>query len=340
MGRNDKKYSKTLHQQAYDTLTSMIAFGESKRKAKLDGIEKERIFSFDTYKTYWKHTKLYLSWLKETHPNCSTLKTAKKYVNEWLQTRVEKGLSAWTVQTEAAALNKLFRIDKTDQNRFQPPPRLREHIKRSRISVSSDKHFSKTNNQELIEFCRGTGCRRNVLERLEGRDLWSRAQMERRVVELRQQDALSTKQAKHLQALEEGLTVFPDQKDFLHHRKDKGGRYRFAPIIGPNRDAIISRIQNTGSGEKVWGHVNKRADIHAYRSDYATNLYKQLARPIKDIPFDRINHGSGHRYQSEVYACRKDEAGKKLDKRAMQLTSIALGHNRISVIASNYLRGL
>ena len=27
-----------------------------------------------------------------------TLKSAKKYANEWLQTRVDQGLSAWTVQ--------------------------------------------------------------------------------------------------------------------------------------------------------------------------------------------------------------------------------------------------
>ena len=46
------------------------------------------------------------------------------------------------------------------------------------------------------------------------------------------------------------------------------------------------------------------------------------------------------RYQSQVYACRKDEAGKKLDKAAMLVCSKALGHNRIDVVANNYIRGL
>lgn len=32
MGRKNKTYYKDLHQQAYDRLTEMLAFGESKRK--------------------------------------------------------------------------------------------------------------------------------------------------------------------------------------------------------------------------------------------------------------------------------------------------------------------
>ena len=64
------------------------------------------------------------------------------------------------------------------------------------------------------------------------------------------------------------------------------------------------------------------------------------ARAIQDIPYDRINRGTGRRYQSQVYTCRKDEAGRKLDKAAMLVCSKALGHNRISVVADNYIRGL
>ena len=54
MGRRNKEYSKTLHQQAYDRLTGMQAFGESKKEAVANGTDKEKIFSFNTYKSYWK----------------------------------------------------------------------------------------------------------------------------------------------------------------------------------------------------------------------------------------------------------------------------------------------
>ena len=85
MGRKNKSYSKDLHQQAYEKLTSMLALGESKREAVLNGTADDKIFSVNTYKTYWKHIKYFLKYVKEKYPECTTLKKAKRYVNEWLQ---------------------------------------------------------------------------------------------------------------------------------------------------------------------------------------------------------------------------------------------------------------
>ena len=48
MGRKNKKYVKTLHQQAYETLKSMQAFGESKKEAMKNGTSSTKIFSFST----------------------------------------------------------------------------------------------------------------------------------------------------------------------------------------------------------------------------------------------------------------------------------------------------
>ncbi len=171
MGRRNKAYFKDLHQQAYDRLTGMQAFGESKKEAVANGTEKDKIFAFNTYKSYWKHTKYFIKYIKENHPECTTLKSSKKYANEWLQTRVDQGLSAWTVQLEAKALGKLYGISPDDENYFKPPKRKREEIKRSRGDRVRDKHFSKTNNDELIKFCRGTGLRRKELQELRGR-IW------------------------------------------------------------------------------------------------------------------------------------------------------------------------
>ena len=80
LGRKNKKYYKDLHQQAYDRLTGMQAFGESKKQAVADGTEKDKIFSFSTYKAYWKHVKYFIKYIQEKHPECTTLKSAKKYV--------------------------------------------------------------------------------------------------------------------------------------------------------------------------------------------------------------------------------------------------------------------
>ena len=121
VGRRNKAYYKDLHQQAYDKLVGMQAFGESKRAAVAAGTDKEKIFSFNTYKSYWKHTKYFIQYIKEHHPECTTLKSARKYVNEWLQARADQGLSAWTVQLEAKAMGKLYGISPDDENYFNAP---------------------------------------------------------------------------------------------------------------------------------------------------------------------------------------------------------------------------
>lgn len=340
MGRKNKSYSKDLHQQAYDRLTAMQAFGESKKEAMANGTAQDKIFSFNTYQTYWKHIKYFLKYIKELHPESTTLKNAKKYVNEWLQIRVDQGLSAWTIQTEAKALGKLYGIQPDDPDYFQPPKRNRAEIKRSRGDRVRDLHFSKTNNDELIKFCQGTGLRRSELEALRGHDLMTRAQIEQEIarIEALPEGAEKNQEEKHLGVLRD--TRMFDCEYFIHVRNGKGGRERISPIVGKNVGQILERMQNTAGEEKVWQHVNANADIHAYRGDYATAIYKAHARLIEDIPFDRVNRGTGKRFQSEVYVCRKDEVGKRLDKAAMRICSKALGHNRIEVVANNYIRAL
>ena len=143
---------------------------------------------------------------------------------------------------------------------------------------------------------------------------------------------------KRLEMLRDAM-LFP-QEWFVHVRNGKGGRERLSPIIGKNAAQIVERIADTPAEEKVWQHIHTSADIHAYRAEYATAIYKAYARPIGEIPYDQVNKGTGKRFQGDVYTCRKDEAGKKLDKAAMLLCSKALGHNRISVVADNYIRGL
>lgn len=340
MGRKNKSYYKDLHQQAYDRLNGMQAFGESKKEAVANGTDRGKIFSFNTYQTYWKHTKYFLKYIKETHPECTTLKSAKKYVNEWLQMRTDQGLSAWTIQTEAKALSKLYGIQPDDEGYFKPPKRNREDIKRSRGDRVRDRHFSEENNDELVKFCKGTGLRRSELMELRGKDLVTRAQIEDEIARLNALPAGERSAAadKRLEMLQD--TRLFDEEYFTHVRNGKGGRERLSPIIGQFAGQIIGRIRETPAEEKVWQYVNTNADIHGYRAEYATTIYKAHARPIQDIPYDRVHRGTGRRYQSEVYTCRKDEAGKKLDKAAMLVCSKALGHNRISVVADNYIRGL
>lgn len=349
MGRKNKSYRKDLKTQLHDKLTEMLHAGEgtSKKDAVATDTAYDKIFSFNSYKTYNQQCKAFINWIEQKHPECTTLKAARRHVNEYLEDRTENGrnqkgepLSAWTIQTEAKALGKLYQIRPDDPNYFHAPKRQREDIKRSRGDAKRDKHFSEKNNDELVKFAKGTGLRRNILENLRGRDLYTREQIEQLQRIYMNPEIHDTEKDMFLKISADALKNFPDQKYFILSHKDKGGRSRFSPIIGPYTKQIVERMQNTRKDEKVWQHISTAMDVHGYRGDYATAIYKLYARPIESIPYDGINKGTGKRFQKDVYTCRKDEKGKKLDKKAMVLASKALGHNRIEVVANNYIRGL
>ncbi len=349
MGRRNKSYRKDLKKQIYEKLTGMLraGVGTSKRDAIADGSDREKIFSYNTYKTYHQHAKYFANYINEHHPECTTLKAARKFVNEWLQSRVDyikpngEYLSAWTIQTEAKALGKLYGIQPDDPKYFVAPKRKRNEIRRSRKDVENDRGFSEANNDELIKFCRGTGCRRNILNKLTGSDLITKEEIEKKIEMYENASYMSKEDKSEYIALKEAIKYFSDHDFFIHHRTDKGGRERYAPIVGKNKKQIIERMQDTAPDEKVWQHIPKKADIHGYRAEYATYIYKAYARPIDTIPRDSVNKGSGKKYQSEVYVCRKDDAaGKKLSRLGLKAASVSLGHSRIEIIANNYLRGL
>ena len=337
MGRNNKQYSKTLHQQAYDRLVSMQAFGESKRKAKLEGSIKNKIFSFNTYQTYSKHIGYFIDYLKEHHPEIATLDKARAFVPEWLKYQESRGLSAWTIQTEAKALGKLFGITPEDDDYYEPPQRHRVDVKRSRGPAKRDIHFSEANNYDFVSFCKCTGLRRSEVKAACARDLTTKQEI------LNEIDVLKSRPMTVVTA--NRLNILQDTNHFtaeyyIHVVSGKGGRERYAPIVGEEAQKVISRIKSIPKDKKIFEYIPSGADIHGYRAEYATKMYKDNARDIKDIPYDKVNKGTGYEYQSEVYTCRKDEQKKKLDKGAMVKCSKALGHNRPEIVAGSYIRGL
>lgn len=84
-------------------------------------------------------------------------------------------------------------------------------------------------------------------------------------------------------------------------------------------------MKATPKDEKVWQYVNTNLDVHGYRSDYATFLYKQCARPMETPDFHNKIRCADGKYRSEIYICRGSERGKRLDRRAVGIISIALG---------------
>ena len=114
-----------------------------------------------------------------------------------------------------------------------------------------------------------------------------------------------------------------DGEYFVHVRNGKGGKERDARVIGDVQNVID--LMNLAGDGKVFKKVKRAADIHSYSSDYTRAYYNAIARPTKDLP------------RSLVYICRRDKKNVRYDKSAMLTVSRSLGHNRIDVIARNYL---
>lgn len=267
-------------------LDNKLAIGESKHKDKALGLTKDKIYSWGTYRAYLKHNCYFVKFCKEKY-NCKTLEQCRQYANEWLETR--KHLSSYTQKLERSALIKLY--NEKSENFKKIESRKRENISRSRGEKIRDKHFSEKKHQEFINFCKSTGLRRAELAVLTGDKLKFR----------------------------ENGDVY-----IIVDKGSKGGRYREVPVID-NIQLVIDKMQAAGTS-KVFEKIFNGADIHSYRAEYCTAIYKKFARDIKNIP------------KSEKYYCRKDLKGVCYDKLAMLQASQALGHNRISIIAGHYIK--
>ncbi len=306
-----KRSRKTLTYQITEELQSMLAIGDSKHKDKRDSdgefttaVTSEKIYSWGTYHSYKKQLGYFAEFCKSK--GCKTLSEARQYASEWLQNDIEKGLSAYTIKLRACSLAKLYRCSVDDFN-VSLPSRNRADITRSRGDKVSDKNFSEAKNADLVAFCKGTGLRRSELSQIRGSDL-----------------------------------VYKNGVPFLHvTRATKGGRERYAPIVG-EIEKIVAMLKSAGDN-KVFKSIPQHADIHGYRSEYATTIYKQNARDYETCKADKFIHpkkdskGNIVVDKTAVYHFRADRKGLWLDKKAMLAASQALGHNRIDVIASHYI---
>ena len=259
---------------------------KAQRAAGNKDITSKKIYSWETYRSYLKQACYFVRYCKEQH-RCKTIADCRQYVNEWLQKAIDDRKSAHTIKLYASSLAKLYGCSTNDF--IKTPARQRANITRSRGDKVRDHHFSQKNNSNLIRFCKSTGLRRRELTALTGNKL-----------------------------------VFRAGRPFIHVTNGKGGRERFAPIIG-DIDFVIGVMEAAGDG-KVFEHVPTAADIHGYRGEYATAMYKLYARPLDTLT------------KEQKYYFRGDLKGVVADRKAMMIVSEALGHNRINIIAGHYIR--
>jgi len=109
---------------------------------------------------------------KEIKGKPKTLSDYRKYVDIYLQDRIDQDYSPSTQKTIASALAKLYGCSTMDFIKTQV--RHRADITRSRVDKETGEKkakFSEERNKEFVNFCRATGLRRDEIKYLKPENL-------------------------------------------------------------------------------------------------------------------------------------------------------------------------
>jgi integrase len=288
-------HRKSIIRQAIERLDDRMAIGESRREAKqAQRVSGEHIWTFSTGKmhsyktrtTYQEHILRFVNWSRSTYAikNLEQLDArANELVSLYLQQELATNKSPYTLQVERSAL-RLFFADRTLAGEVKLPRRTRATIRRSRGPVAHDRHFQPANWQPLIKFEQACGLRRSELTRLTVADIY-RTELGQLVV---------------------------------HVLNGKGGKEREVPALPGHEQDLLNLVAGRKPEERVFDHIPKHMDVHAYRREYAQALYRFHANRELPPPGGRL---------------RRDD----YDLAAVQRVSWALGHNRLDVVLRHYL---
>lgn len=310
MGHKNKR---SLFQQAYDRLQGMAGYGRSKYEDKRTGVSSKYIYSFNSMKTYQKHINYFLHWCKDSEEVRQNLGHTPKSLEEcraFVETYIrDREAAGLSAYTVKLEKSALSKLYQTSFD-FQTINTRRADITRSRReNTAGDKHFSEEKNADMVNCCRCVGFRRSELAAAKAEDLYK-----------------------------------IDDSYFMAIR-GKGGKIRAARLYGTDEE--ISRAVQYIQTLNGHNHIHSNADIHSYRADYASRVYKYHARDIsllkgKKVDYteltDKADRNGNHIYKSAIYYCRGDRKGQALDREAMIIASQYLGHNRESVVGEHYIK--
>jgi integrase len=102
--------------------------------------------------------------------------------------------------------------------------------------------------------------------------------------------------------------------------KGKGGKWRIVPVLEEHADAVRALLAGRKPEERLFARIPSHLDVHAHRRQFAQATYRAVSDG-KDLPSSagRLRTGA-------------------IDPDAARQVSQALGHNRLDVTTTHYLR--
>lgn len=270
----------------------MKAYGQSKHADKAANGGKpaiDKIYSYKTMDNYIASSAHFAHWVKANHPDCRSIDDAREFTGDYLRERINDNYSAWTVRADAAALGKLYQCATTDLG-AELPSRHTADVTQHRDEDAWRGHFSEKKNSDLVDFCRACGLRRSEVAKVTPDNVYKDA----------------------------------DGRLCVHVERGKGGKDRDVVCLSDAPQRLAERAREDGKAY-IFDSIPKYAPIHAYRAEYANEMYRNIARDVRELP------------DKELYHARCSHRGEVYDKSAMLIVSQYLGHNRLDVMMA-YLR--
>jgi integrase len=217
-----------------------------------------KIHSTTTRTVYQQHTLAFINWARATHGihRLEQLDSrADELATQYFTEHIAAARSAYTIQTERAAL-RMFFSDRNLASSIVLPERSREQIHRSRGPAAQDKEFQPLNWQREIKFLQACGLRRMEALRLLVKEVRCDAQ---------------------------GI---PRQ---VYVAQGKGGKERTVPILPGREQDVLAVIRGRDPEEAAVARLPVRLDVHCLRREYAQAFYRLLSGRELPPPSGRLS---------------------------------------------------
>lgn len=316
----DNLKNKNLGQSLFRQLCNKERFGHSKiadkkqavkdykEECKTEGksfrytdVRLDGIYSYSTFKNYFRVGVRFIEYATEQgFKGKSIEKAVERYGKDYIRDMEARGLSTHSMAQAKSFMGKILGKELDIEVKKGEPEKGRTVSQR--VSL-----FREDLNKDLVTIAKGTGGRRSDLERLEVKNF----------------------------IRDKGIVVA------VRFEQSKGGRDRISPILPQYQKDItniVAERERTGQ-EKVFDRVNSMANIHAYRREYARDLYNYCNsnKDYKERMLDmyRAEEKTLPRTYNEEY---KAKDGRVFDRESLFVSSQALGHNRLDVICNSYFK--
>ncbi len=262
----------SLFHQLLSSLRDQERFGQSKYKAKQIAIQRahaegrsgfgvapQGVYSVVTFAGYRQVCHQFAAWCTR-NGYARTMQEASAFVVMYLQERIDRGLSAWTIQRDRSALRKVFQEPEL-AGEVEVPRRRIKNIKRSRHTVQMDQYFDPGQYPDLIDFCKATGLRRHELTEITPADIYWKV---------------------------EKLIAFVAQ--------GKGGKPREVTVLPGMELRVLQIIEGRQLDKPIFDCIPAKMDVHSYRAEYATARLKYAPEQevTRDLGHNRTEVLRGH----------------------------------------------